>query len=83
MAHIHWFPGHIAKAQRDLKEKLNLVDVVVEVLDARIPDSSSYKNLENLIGNKSRLILLNKADLSDEKYNKIWAQKIITKNLLL
>ena len=46
MAHIHWFPGHIAKAQRDLKEKLNLVDVVVEVLDARIPDSSSYKNLE-------------------------------------
>ncbi len=76
MAHIHWFPGHIAKAQRDLKEKLNLVDVVVEVLDARIPDSSSYKNLENLIGNKSRLILLNKADLSDEKYNKIWAQKI-------
>ena len=76
MTHIHWFPGHIAKAQRDLKEKLNLVDVVLEVLDARIPDSSAYKNVEKLIGNKSRLILLNKADLSDPKYNKLWAQKI-------
>ena len=76
MTHIHWFPGHIAKAQRDLKEKLNLVDVVLEVLDARIPDSSAYKNVEKLIGNKSRLILLNKADLSDPDYNKLWAQKI-------
>ena len=76
MAHIHWFPGHIAKAQRDLKEKLSLVDVVVEVLDARIPYSSAYKNVRNLIGNKSRLILLNKADLSDPKLNKLWAQKI-------
>lgn len=76
MAHIHWFPGHIAKAQRDLKEKLSLVDVVVEVLDARIPRASAYKNVQNLIGNKSHLILLNKADLSDEKYNKIWAQTI-------
>ncbi len=76
MSHIHWFPGHIAKAQRDLKEKLNLVDVVLEVLDARIPRSSSYENVQNLIGNKSRLILLNKADLSDPDYNKLWAQKI-------
>ncbi len=76
MTHIHWFPGHIAKAQRDLKEKLNLVDVVLEVLDARIPNSSAYKNVEKLIGNKSRLILLNKADLSDPDYNKLWAQKI-------
>ena len=76
MSHIHWFPGHIAKAQRDLKEKLNLVDVVLEVLDARIPHSSAYKNVKNLIGNKSRLILLNKSDLSDPKYNTLWAQKI-------
>lgn len=76
MSHIHWFPGHIAKAQRDLKEKLNLVDVVLEVLDARIPHSSAYKNVQNLIGNKSRLILLNKSDLSDPKYNALWAQKI-------
>ncbi len=76
MAHIHWFPGHIAKAQRDLKEKLSLVDIVIEVLDARIPYSSAYKNIQNLIGNKSRLILLNKADLSDPKYNDLWAEKI-------
>lgn len=76
MAHIHWYPGHIAKAQRDLKEKLNLVDVVLEVLDARIPNSSAYSNIQKLIGNKSRLILLNKADLSCPKLNKLWAQYI-------
>lgn len=76
MGHIHWYPGHIAKAQRDLKEKLSLVDVVLEVLDARIPCSGAYKNTQNLIGNKPRLILLNKADLSDPKYNKMWANHI-------
>lgn len=76
MGHIHWYPGHIAKAQRNLKEKLSLVDVIVEVLDARIPDSSSYKNTQSLIGNKSRLILLNKADLSDPRYNRAWAERI-------
>ena len=76
MGHIHWYPGHIAKAQRDLKEKLSLVDIVLEVLDARIPISSAYNNVQNLIGNKPRLILMNKSDLSDPKYNKVWAQKI-------
>ncbi len=76
MAHIHWYPGHIAKAQRNLKERLSLVDVVVEVLDARIPRSSAYSNIENLINNKCRLILLNKSDLSDNRYNKAWAREI-------
>ena len=76
MGHIHWYPGHIAKAQRDLKEKLSLVDVIIEVLDARIPISSSYKNIQNLIGNKLRIILLNKSDLSDQHYNKLWAKKL-------
>ncbi len=76
MGHIHWYPGHIAKAQRDLKEKLSLVDVIIEVLDARIPISSSYKNIQNLIGNKPRIILLNKSDLSDPNYNKLWAKKL-------
>ena len=76
MGHIHWYPGHIAKAQKNLKEKLNLVDIVIEVLDARIPRSSAYSNIQNLIGNKPRLILLNKSDLSDPKLNKIWKEKI-------
>ncbi len=74
MAHIHWYPGHIAKAQKELKEKLNLIDVIIEVIDARIPYSSRYKNAASLCLNKPRLILMNKSDLSDEKYNKIWAQ---------
>lgn len=70
--HIHWYPGHIAKAERILKEKINLVDVVVEVLDARIPLSSCYNNIESLLGEKPRLILLNKADLTDLNELKNW-----------
>lgn len=70
--HIHWYPGHIAKAERKLKEKISLVDVVIEVLDARIPLSSCYNNIENLLGEKPRLILLNKSDLVRESELKKW-----------
>ena len=70
--HIHWYPGHIAKAERQLKEKLNLVDVVIEVRDARIPLSSSYTNIKKLLGEKPRLLLLNKADLVDKEELKSW-----------
>lgn len=70
--HIHWYPGHIAKAERQLKEKLNLVDVVIEVRDARIPLSSSYANIKKLLGEKPRLLLLNKADLVDKNELKQW-----------
>lgn len=71
--HIHWYPGHIAKAQKQLKEKLNLVDVIIEVIDARIPYSSWYKTAADLCANKPRLILMNKSDVSDPKLNKLWA----------
>ena len=70
--HIHWYPGHIAKAERQLKEKLSLVDVVIEVRDARIPLSSSYTNIKKLLGEKPRLLLLNKADLVDKEELKNW-----------
>ena len=70
--HIHWYPGHIAKAERQLKDKLNLVDVVIEVRDARIPLSSSYTNFKKLLGEKPRLLLLNKADLVDKTELKQW-----------
>lgn len=70
--HIHWYPGHIAKAERQLKDKLNLVDVVIEVRDARIPLSSSYTNIKKLLGEKPRLLLLNKADLVDKTELKQW-----------
>lgn len=64
--HIHWYPGHIAKAERQLKSQLSLVDAVIEVIDARLPFSSSYDNITRLLGEKPRLILLNKADLTDQ-----------------
>lgn len=74
--HIHWYPGHIAKAERKLKEKINLVDVIIEVLDARIPLSSCYTNIKSLLGEKPRLILLNKADLTEEQELKKWIEII-------
>ena len=63
--HIHWYPGHIAKAEKKLKEQLSLVDAVIEVVDARLPFSSSYDNIARLLGEKPRLILLNKSDLTE------------------
>ncbi|OLA95043.1 MAG: ribosome biogenesis GTPase YlqF [Candidatus Melainabacteria bacterium LEY3_CP_29_8] len=65
MNNINWFPGHIAKAINELKTKLSLVDLVVELKDARIPLSSSYSELNKIIGSKPHLIILNKADLAD------------------
>jgi len=69
---INWYPGHIAKAERKLKEQLRLVDVVFEVLDARIPHSSLYVNLDKLLGGKPRLMLLNKSDVADSDANSKW-----------
>ena len=77
--HIHWYPGHIAKAEKQLKAQLSLVDAVIEVIDARLPLSSSYDNITGLLGDKPRLILLNKADLTDpnelNKFIKILEEK--------
>lgn len=72
MSHIHWYPGHIAKAEKQLKELINLVDVVIEVLDARIPESSCYPNIEKILGQKPRVIVLNKSDLADDSKLKYW-----------
>jgi len=76
MSHIHWYPGHIAKAERKLKEQLSLVDVVIEVLDARIPHSSIYPDIKKLLGEIPRLIILNKSDLADETKTKIWIKEL-------
>ena len=76
--HIHWYPGHIAKAERQLKEKLKLVDVVIEVRDARLPLSSSYKDIKKLLGEKPKLLLLNKADLVDIEELKLWVNYLKT-----
>ena len=74
--HIHWYPGHIAKAEKKLKEQLSLVDAVIEVLDARIPLSSGYDNIAGLLNDKPRLILFNKSDLADRAKLKKFAEKI-------
>ncbi len=76
MEHIHWYPGHIAKAEKKLKEQVNIVDVIIEVLDARIPKSSMYPDIEKLVKDKPRLILLNKADLANNEQTQIWIKRI-------
>lgn len=72
--HIQWFPGHMAKTRRLIKESLNLVDGVVEIVDARIPYSSSNPEIDDLIKNKPRIILLNKSDVADPKATKLWVE---------
>ena len=69
---IQWFPGHMARARRVLKEGLAMVDVVVEMVDARIPISSRNPEIDKIIGNKPRIIACNKADLADAEMNKYY-----------
>ena len=72
---LQWFPGHMKKAERLIEENLKLVDLVIEVLDARIPFSSQNPNLQNLLGDKPKLIALLKADLADVDATKLWLKK--------
>ena len=69
---IQWYPGHMAKAKRILKEDLKLVDIVIEVADARVPLSSLNPDLRKLINEQSKVTVLNKKDLADSEYNKKW-----------
>lgn len=72
---IQWFPGHMQKARRQMEEQLKLVDIIIELRDARIPDASANPILQELAPNKPRLIILNKSDLADENLNKLWLNK--------
>jgi len=71
---IQWFPGHMAKARREVSEKLKLVDIIFELVDARIPVSSANPMLDEIVQQKPRLILLNKADMADSNRTKQWIQ---------
>ena len=71
---IQWFPGHMAKTRRMISENLKNVDIVIEILDARIPQSSRNPEITKLIENKPSLIILNKASLADPAQNKIWVE---------
>lgn len=70
--HINWFPGHMAKAQRMIREQLKLVDVVIELLDARIPAASANPVIDEIVGDKPRVVVLNKADLADPAGTERW-----------
>ena len=69
---LNWYPGHMAKTKKQVIEDLKLIDVVIELLDARIPISSQNPDFKQIIGNKKKIVVLNKCDLSDEKENKKW-----------
>ena len=76
---INWFPGHMRKTQREIKENLKLVDAVIEIRDARIPRASANPDIDTLLQGKPRIILLNKSDLTDSRITKEWI-KYLTKD---
>ena len=76
---IHWFPGHMNKALNEVENKVKLVDVIIELFDARAPISSINENLEKLTANKKKLIVLTKIDLADPEQNKKWASELSKK----
>ena len=71
---INWYPGHMAKAKKQMIQDSKLMDVVVEMLDARIPISSQNPNVKEIIGSKKKIVVLNKADLADENENRKWVE---------
>ena len=73
---INWYPGHMAKARREIGEAIKQVDVVIELLDARIPMASRNPILNEIIGEKPRIIVLNKADLADSEMNQKWIKEL-------
>lgn len=77
---INWFPGHMAKTRRELKENLKMVDAIIEIRDTRIVKSSANPEIENICGNKPRIILLNKSDLGEEKVTNEWIKALSGEN---
>lgn len=69
---VQWYPGHMTKAKRQMQEDIKLIDLIIELVDARVPLSSRNPDIDRLGQNKARLILLNKADLADERQNDAW-----------
>ena len=69
---INWYPGHMAKTKREIKEKIDLIDIVFEVIDARIPYSSKIKDIDSIIRNKTRILIMSKKDLCDINVTNSW-----------
>lgn len=73
---IQWYPGHMAKAKREIREQLRIIDIVVELRDSRIPDASSNPDLPGLVRDKTRIVVLNKVDLSDPEITQGWVSAL-------
>lgn len=71
---INWYPGHMAKTRRQIEEDLKIIDIVIELLDARIPISSQNPDIAKITRGKKKIIVLNKCDLADEKQNQLWVK---------
>lgn len=76
---VQWYPGHMTKAKRQMQEDIKLIDLIIELVDARVPLSSRNPDIDELGKNKARLILLNKADLADERQNEAWKEYFVKK----
>ena len=72
---INWYPGHMKKTKEDIEKNLKLVDIVLEIIDARIPESSRNPMLDDILKDKPRMIIMNKSDLADPKENQRWINK--------
>lgn len=81
MKRIQWFPGHMAKARRLIEEKLKIVDVVYELIDARIPESSRNPMMDEILKEKSKILILNKSDLADPNITKQWIDYYTKNNI--
>lgn len=78
---INWYPGHMLKAKKEIQSQLKLIDIVIEILDARIPISSRNPDIDDIVKDKKRIVILNKFDLADSEENKKWIQYFKEKDI--
>lgn len=82
MPDLHWYPGHMTKAVRQMKEDIKLIDIVIELVDARIPISSRNPDIDSLAAGKSRVIILNKADMADDRETDNWVKHFTDEDMI-
>ena len=82
MPDLHWYPGHMTKAVRQMKEDIKLIDIVIELVDARIPISSRNPDIDSLAAGKSRVIILNKADMADDRETENWVKHFTEEGMI-
>lgn len=82
MPDLHWYPGHMTKAVRQMKEDIKLIEIVIELVDARIPISSRNPDIDSLAAGKSRVIILNKADMADDRETENWVKHFTNEGMI-